>query len=169
MDKQLLNDILSIVKSEKEKHNVEEGDHQELSGIIYELKTSDSSDDSDEELLKSEQIESEQEVTSELSGESEIIDDNLTDKQKKDLKTIQNIQGQMIIGLFENISQYSDSEISSTNLTADLKNLLLYKDNLVLHKILVSTPKYQDVMKNKLNKAAFDIINNSKTAQAFSR
>ncbi|MBT4989975.1 MAG: hypothetical protein HOM96_05525 [Rickettsiales bacterium] len=176
MDKELLKEILSLVRDDKDKHNVKDGDQPTLSEVIYGLKYGDK--DPGDERLKSQKKESEidnSDIEAQLGGQEQIFDEKAVSKKlakkmgrsKKEI--LEFLQEEQVVGIMDAVSSLSASDISSPELLLELEKLLLYKDVKVLHQVLQNNEKYKEAMSNKLNVAAFNIVNNSKTGQEFAR
>jgi hypothetical protein len=172
MEKDLLNDILSIVKKQKNKHKVEDQDHQPLSEVIYDLKYGENSS---EELLRSEQkeLEADQDVNVEeaLSGliSKDKIDEIVSSSGLSDAEIMKGIQEGRVTSLLDSISELSSSDINSLELEHCLNQLLMFKEVKVLHKVLQESKKFREVMSHKLNSSAMNYINNSDAAKSMSR
>ena len=172
MEKDLLNEILSIVKKQKNKHKVDDSDHEPLSEVIYDLKYGENSG---EELLKSEQkdIEVDQDVNVEevLSDliPKEKIDSIVKDSGLSDAEIIKGIQEGRVTSLLESIQELSNSNVNSPELEHCLNQLLMFKEVKVLHKVLQENKKFREVMSHKLNSTAMNYINNSDAAKSMGR
>ena len=172
MEKDLLNEILSIVKKQQDKHKVEDEDHQPLSEVIYDLKYGD---ESGEELLKSEQknIEAGQDVNVEeaLSDllPKEKVDSIVKSSGLSDAEIMKGLQEGRVTSLLDSISELSSTDVNSPELEHCLNQLLMFKEVKVLHKVLQENKKFREVMYHKLNSSAMSYINNSDAAKSMGR
>jgi hypothetical protein len=174
MEKDLLDEILSIVKKQKEKHKVDDQDHEPLSEVIYGLKYGDLSE---EQLLKSKEKEADLENDQDVNVE-EVLSDLLPKEQidkivKKsglsDADILRGIQTDHVTSLLDTISNLSESDISSPELEHCLNQLLMFKEVKVLHKVLQENKKFREVMSHKLNASALELINNSNAGKSMGR
>ncbi|MBT4922290.1 MAG: hypothetical protein HON23_04680 [Rickettsiales bacterium] len=166
MDKELLKDILSVVRADKKKHKVEAEGQPVLSEVIYDLKYGEKNDKNKQ--LKSKERESgvgQAEAKSAKEGSKK--DKKASTKKsgkpgrrnKKEIR--EDLKEEQVDAILNNISALSKADISSPELMLELEKLLLYKEEKALHQALQSNVKHKNTMSGKLNTAAFNLINNS--------
>lgn len=161
MDKELLNEILTIVKKEEKKHKVEKTGHEDLSEVIYNFKYANNTNT---EELKSLKREAELAQVENKAKESASQKSAKGPRGKKLTKAEigEELREEQVGYLLENIAGLSKDDIESEALTFELDKLLLYKKSKALHQVIDSNQKYQKMMTSKLNIAAFNVINANK-------